>query len=140
MEVAELQRKSLIRIVDDDPLVRESLSFLLKVKGWSVIAYENAEAFLEGERFNIPGCVILDIRMASMSGLELQIYLERNLAKIPIIFITAHGEVDSAVHTMKPVQWIFCKNRSMRTVWIKLFFLRFPKLWTIGKRKKILAE
>lgn len=101
MEVAELQRKSLIRIVDDDPLVRESLSFLLKVKGWSVIAYENAEAFLEGERFNIPGCVILDIRMASMSGLELQIYLERNLAKIPIIFITAHGEVDSAVHTMK---------------------------------------
>ena len=101
MEVAELQRKSFIRIVDDDPLVRESLSFLLKVKGWSVIAYENAEAFLEGERFNIPGCVILDIRMASMSGLELQIYLERNLAKIPIIFITAHGEVDSAVHTMK---------------------------------------
>ena len=47
MEVAELQRKSLIRIVDDDPLVRESLSFLLKVKGWSVIAYENAEAFLD---------------------------------------------------------------------------------------------
>ena len=101
MELTELQRKSLIRIVDDDPQVRESLSFLLKVKGWSVVVYDNAEAFLEGERFDIPGCVILDIRMASMSGLELQIYLERNLAKIPIIFITAHGEVDSAVHTMK---------------------------------------
>lgn len=101
MELTELQRKSLIRIVDDDPQVRESLSFLLKVKGWSVISYSNAEAFLAGERFNIPGCVILDIRMANMSGLELQIYLERNLAQIPIIFITAHGEVDSAVHTMK---------------------------------------
>ena len=57
MEVAELQRKSLIRIVDDDPLVRESLSFLLKVKGWSVIAYENAEASSGGKGRVAQSCV-----------------------------------------------------------------------------------
>lgn len=101
MELSEIQRKTLVRVVDDDPQVRESLSFLLKVKGWDVQTYPNAEEFLSQERFSLPGCLILDIRMLTMSGLELQMHLERNRISIPIIFITAHGEIDSAVHTMK---------------------------------------
>jgi len=101
IDLPVLQRKCLIRIVDDDPQVRDSLSFLLKVKGWKAVTYESAEDFLAEERFIQPGCLILDIRMLSMSGLELQLHLERKGFCLPIIFITAHGEVDSAVHTMK---------------------------------------
>ena len=88
-------------IVDDDEAVRDSLGLLLKAAGLSSRAYGSAEAFLADFDGNDYGCLILDIRMPGMSGLELQSVLqERNIA-LPIVFITAHGDVPMAVEAVR---------------------------------------
>jgi FixJ family two-component response regulator len=88
-------------IVDDDEAVRDSLGLLLKAAGLSSRAYRSAEAFLEDFDGSDYGCLILDIRMPGMSGLELQSVLhERNIG-LPIVFITAHGDVPMAVEAVR---------------------------------------
>lgn len=102
LEISELQSKILIRVIDDDVDFLKSLGLLLEMTGWKVVAYNSAKEFLSCETFEIPGCIILDLRMPEMTGLELQRQLS-NLNKIhlPIIFLTGHGDVDSAVYTLK---------------------------------------
>lgn len=68
----DLQRTVLIRIVDDDAEVRDALSFMLSCRGWQTAAWGSAEEFLKAWRSTPPGCLLLDIRMPGMSGLELQ--------------------------------------------------------------------
>ena len=63
---------SLIRVIDDDAEMRESLEFLLSTEGWKVRTYPSAKAFLDADDMMVPGCMLLDIRMPDMSGLELQ--------------------------------------------------------------------
>ncbi|MGD0891439.1 MAG: response regulator [Terracidiphilus sp.] len=82
----------MVAIVDDDESVREALEALVKTAGFDALAFASAEGFLDsGQQGNI-GCLISDIRMPGMSGLELQARLNEDGYKIPIIFITAHGE------------------------------------------------
>jgi RNA polymerase sigma factor (sigma-70 family) len=83
-------------IVDDDPGVRDSLAMLLELKGFHTRTYESAEQFLERFRPEWPGCLVLDLRMAGMGGLELQAELSRRGARVPIIVVTAHGDVATA--------------------------------------------
>lgn len=85
---------SLISVVDDDESVRESLLGLLKSLGYSVEAFSSGEGFLVSRAIAKTGCLILDVRMPGMSGPELQRELKRDGRKIPIIFITAHGDDD----------------------------------------------
>ena len=92
---------ALIYVVDDDEALRRSLVFLLESMGWRVEAYTSAEAFLAGYRPGLPGCLVLDIRMPSMSGLELQHVLKTRGITLPVIFITGHGDVSLAVQAMK---------------------------------------
>ena len=91
----------LIRIVDDDPLFRTSTAMLLNMKGWETKEYDSAARFLDEEDFRRPGCLILDVRMPGMSGLELQRKLEENGNPLPVIFLTGHGDITMAVHAMR---------------------------------------
>src|SRR2546427_6127714 len=87
------QRKSkVVAIVDDDDLMRSALQGLLKAVGLPARAFASAEEFLESGQQHDTGCLIADIRMPGMSGLDLQAKLNAQRIRIPTIFITAHGD------------------------------------------------
>jgi len=79
-------------VVDNDAPVRAALSALLKSAGYAVDTYASAESFLQSDRLSSTDCLLLDVRMSGMGGLELQEHLARLDAKIPIILMTAHAE------------------------------------------------
>jgi two-component system, LuxR family, response regulator FixJ len=90
-----------VHVVDDDAAVRRSLERLMESLGFRVVTYETSSAFLEAATNIAPGCVLLDLKMSGMDGLELQaLLLERNSA-LPIVVMTGHGDVQSAVRAMK---------------------------------------
>lgn len=88
-------------IVDDDEAVRDSLAFLMKSVGLYCKTYGLASDFLADYDINQPGCLVLDIRMPAMSGLDLQKELKKRHSILPIIFITGHGDVPMAVEAMR---------------------------------------
>ncbi len=92
---------ALIRIVDDEETVRRSESFALRVVGIDVVTYESARDFLDNDDLRHPGCVVLDVRMPGMSGLELQQEMLRRGIDLPILFLTGHGDIGMAVSTLK---------------------------------------
>ena len=94
-------RKGTIYVVDDDEAVRDSLQWLLEGKDYYVRCFESAESFLNRYDPREVACVIIDIRMAGMSGLELQDKLIERRSPLPIVFVTGHGDVPMAVDTMK---------------------------------------
>ena len=85
-------KSSLVAIVDDDDSLREALQGLLKATGFPAEAFPSAEAFLSSGHQQKTACLITDIRMPGMSGLELQARLNADRYRIPIIFLTAHGD------------------------------------------------
>jgi len=82
---------SLISVVDDDESVRESIEGLMRSVGYAVRAYASAEAFLSSGHLGDTGCLILDVRMPGMDGIELHRHLLASGRAMPVIFITAHG-------------------------------------------------
>ena len=90
--MAELEKTKMVAIVDDDDLMRSALQGLLKSVGLPAQAFASAEEFLKSGQQRQARCLIADIRMPGMSGLELQAQLNAECCKIPIIFITAHGD------------------------------------------------
>ena len=95
------ERKPTIFIVDDDPSVRESTELMLKSVGFNVKTFVSAQDFLNARFQEGPGCVVLDVRMPGMSGLELQEKLVSVKTPLPVIFITGHGTVPMSVRAMK---------------------------------------
>jgi two-component system response regulator FixJ len=91
----------LIYVVEDDAAMRRSVVFLIESVGWSVRAFASAEDFLQQAAPDQGSCLILDIRMPTMSGLELQQILKSRRIELPIVFITGHGDVALAVQAMK---------------------------------------
>ena len=90
--MATQAKTKLVAIVDDDDLMRGALQGLLKAAGMASRAFGSAEEFLESGQQHQTGCLIADIRMSGMSGLELQAKLNVEQCRIPTIFITAHGD------------------------------------------------
>lgn len=88
-------------VVDDDEAARDSLRWLLDSNGFRATAYQSAEEFLSHARLDQVGCLLLDVRMPGMSGIELQDELIRRDWRIPLIVITGHGDVPMAVASMK---------------------------------------
>jgi FixJ family two-component response regulator len=88
-------------VVDDDDSVRRSLSRLIRSAGWRVETFPTARAFLDYTPPDRPGCLVLDLRLPGVSGLELQRSLVEAGRDIPIVFITGHGDVPSSVRAMK---------------------------------------
>src|SRR5215469_9142724 len=93
--------KTVIHVVDDDPAMRDSLAFLLDVNGFASKTYESANNFLSGAAIDGPSCVVSDIRMPGMNGIELVRALKGRGAACPVILITGHGDVALAVEAMK---------------------------------------
>ena len=92
---------AVVFIVDDDSLIRGSLEQLVKSVGFKSELFSSAQAFLDAELPNSPGCLVLDIRMPGLSGLDLHDELLKRRIYIPIIFITGHGTVPMSVRAMK---------------------------------------
>jgi FixJ family two-component response regulator len=88
-------------VVDDDSSMREALSDLISSVGLLVEAFKSAREFLAYDRPNAPGCLVLDVRLPGLSGLDLQRELIRSEAPVPIIFITGHGDIPMSVRAIK---------------------------------------
>ena len=93
--------KPLVRVIDDDDAMRRSWAFLIEGEGWDVVTYSDALDFIASNDVQRPGCLVLDVRMPRMSGLELQDKMQELGIDLPIIFISGHGDIDMAVRTLK---------------------------------------
>lgn len=96
-----METDAVVHVVDDDEAVRESLAFLLKAAGLAVQTYDSATAFLNGLAKAKPGCVITDVRMPDISGIDLLHRIKELQVNLPVIVITGHGDVPLAVRAMK---------------------------------------
>ena len=96
-----IPKKGTVYVVDDDEGVRDSLQWLLEGKDYRVRCYDSAETFLSRYDAREVACLIVDIRMGGMTGLELQDKLVERKSPLPVVFITGHGDVPMAVTTMK---------------------------------------
>jgi FixJ family two-component response regulator len=88
-------------IVDDDPAVREGLQSLIRSAGWTAATFASAQEFLAGPRPDLPGCLILDLQLPGLSGLDLQKRMAQAELDIPIVFLTGHGNIPASVQAMK---------------------------------------
>lgn len=91
----------IVFIVDDDPSVRSSLKFLLSTVGLQAQGFESASAFLLNKPVDTPSCLVLDVRLPGVSGLDFQRELAAKNIRIPIIFLTGHGDISMSVRAMK---------------------------------------
>lgn len=92
---------AIVFVIDDDESIRESLKSLIRSVGLRVEVFASAQAFMQSERPDAPACLILDVRMPGLSGLDLQRELTEANIHLPIIFITGHGDIPMSVRAMK---------------------------------------
>jgi len=92
---------AIVYVIDDDESIREALNSLIRSVGLTVQTFASAHEFLESRRPDVPACLILDVRMPGLSGLDLQRDLTEANIRIPIIFITGHGDIPMSVRAMK---------------------------------------
>src|ERR1051326_7122000 len=88
-------------VIDNDPLMRDALNCLLRSAGYRVELFPSAETFLAGVRSANPSCLVLDVRLPGLNGLDLQCELLRTHVYMPIVFITGHADVPTAVRALK---------------------------------------
>jgi RNA polymerase sigma factor (sigma-70 family) len=88
-------------VVDDDPSVRSSLKFLLSTVGLQVESFDSADTFLQNNPPDTPGCLVLDVRLPGLSGLDFQRELAARKIRIPIVFLTGHGDIPMSVRAIK---------------------------------------
>jgi two-component system, LuxR family, response regulator FixJ len=93
--------EAVVHVIDDDEAVRDSLSFLLRSAGVTVATHESATAFVAGLPYASAGCIVTDIRMPGMTGIELLKRLADDGLRLPVIVMTGHGDVPLAVEAMK---------------------------------------
>jgi RNA polymerase sigma factor (sigma-70 family) len=91
----------IVFVVDDDPSVRSSLKFLLSTVGLHVESFDSSDAFLHKKPSDAPSCLVLDVRLPGLSGLDFQRELAARNTPIPIIFLTGHGDIPMSVRAMK---------------------------------------
>lgn len=96
-----MKNQTLIRIIDDEKEVRESLALMLDIEGYATATYECARDFLRSDDQYQPGCVLLDMQMPTMNGLQLQEILRQRKIKLPIIFITGYSDIQVAIDALK---------------------------------------
>jgi RNA polymerase sigma factor (sigma-70 family) len=96
-----MTRAPVVFVVDDDPSIRSSLKFLLSSVGLQVESFESAESFLQRKPPDAPSCLVLDVRLHGLSGLDFQRELAARNIRIPIVFVTGHGDIPMSVRAMK---------------------------------------
>lgn len=105
-----MNREPVIFIVDDDEAVRDALSMMLRAAGRTVETFATAQEFIDRRGDARTGCVVLDVRMPGMSGLELQDWLVQHNDTLPVVFLTGHGDIPMAVRTIKRGAWDFLQK------------------------------
>jgi FixJ family two-component response regulator len=95
------QSKFVIAIVDDDPSVRRGLERLIRSLGWQAETFASAQEFLDRPRTEAPGCLVLDLQLPGLSGLDLQKRMAETGLETPIVFLTGHGDIPASVKAMK---------------------------------------
>ena len=95
------ESESIVFIIDDDPLYRAATERLVRSVGFRVQSFESAREFLSSRRPNVASCLVLDVRMPGLSGLDLQLELVKVGAQMPIIFVTGHADIPMTVQAMK---------------------------------------
>jgi FixJ family two-component response regulator len=95
------QCKPVIAIVDDDPSVRRGLERLIRSLGWKAETFASAQEFLAHPRADAPGCLVLDLQLPGLSGLDLQKQMAEVGLETPIVFLTGHGSIPASVQAMK---------------------------------------
>jgi len=95
------ENKAVVFVVDDDPSMRRSLDTLLRSVGLDVQLFSSAQEFMPAKRPDVPGCIVLDVRLPGMSGLTFQEELAKTGVALPVIFVTGHGDVPMTVRAMK---------------------------------------
>lgn len=95
------EAESIVFIIDDDPLYRASTERLVRSVGFSVQSFQSARDFVGSRRPNVPSCLILDVRLPGLSGLDLQRELAEAGVQLPIIFVTGYGDIPMSVQAMK---------------------------------------
>src|SRR5450631_4028603 len=93
--------EKVVHVVDDDASMLTALCRLLELAGYAVQSFTSATAFLDQHRADHRGCIVTDLRMPGMSGLDLQMALARDGIPLPIIFVTGHGDIPTSVHAMR---------------------------------------
>jgi FixJ family two-component response regulator len=91
----------MVFVIDDDALVRESVADLLNSAGFTVQTFGSASEFVQGQRPDVPACLILDVELPGLSGLDLQAELAKSGIEMPIVFLTGHGDIPMSVRAMK---------------------------------------
>jgi RNA polymerase sigma factor (sigma-70 family) len=92
---------SIVVVVDDDPSVRSSIKFLLSTVGLQVESFDSADTFLHKKLPDVPSCLVLDVRLPGLSGIDIQRELAARNIRIPTIFLTGHGDIPMSVRAMK---------------------------------------
>ena len=95
------EAKPVVFVIDDDQSVRDGLQGLIRSVGLQVSMFGSTQEFLESERPDVPGCLVLDIRLPGMGGLDFQRELAKSKINLPIVFITGHGDIPMTVQAMK---------------------------------------
>jgi two-component system, LuxR family, response regulator FixJ len=95
------EQDAIIYVIDDDDAMRRSLAYLLDSAGWQTQALASGREFLESYDGHVPGCLVLDVMMPLMGGMEVQQILSARAISLPIIFLSAHGDLPMAVQAMK---------------------------------------
>jgi two-component system response regulator FixJ len=132
--------KRIVHLVDDDPAVRRAVSFVLKTSGFEVTQHVSGVEFLKEVRHAEPGCILLDIRMPDMDGLEVQRELNARGVTMPVVMLTGHGDVTAAVQAMKDGAVDFLEKPSEKDVLLRAIGNAFERLDKAGDAASAGAE
>lgn len=132
--------RRMIHIVDDEDAIRRSAGFMLKTSGYAVATYASGVAFLREVRHVEAGCILLDVRMPEMDGLEVQqALLERGIA-MPVIILTGHGDISIAVRAMKAGAVEFIEKPFEKATLLAAIAAGFDRLDGLGRRSEKALE
>lgn len=129
-----MSARRMIHIVDDEEAIRRSAGFMLKTSGYAVSTYASGDAFLQAAKEAEPGCVLLDVRMPGMDGLEVQkVMAERGIA-MPVVVLTGHGDITVAVRAMKGGAVDFIEKPFEKAVLLTAITAAFERLDDVEAR------
>lgn len=135
-----MSARRMIHIVDDEEAIRRSAGFMLKTSGYAVSTYASGDAFLQAAKDAEPGCVLLDVRMPGMDGLEVQqVMAERGIA-MPVVVLTGHGDITVAVRAMKGGAVDFIEKPFEKAVLLTAIAAAFERLDDVQARAARAAD
>lgn len=129
-----MSARRMVHIVDDEEAIRRSAGFMLKTSGYAVSTYASGDAFLQAAKDAEPGCVLLDVRMPGMDGLEVQQVMAERGIGMPVVVLTGHGDITVAVRAMKGGAVDFIEKPFEKAVLLTAITAAFERLDDVQAR------